>query len=73
MLANKWINFALSAVVAVMGFAATTDWTSLFSAKTAGGITMGVAVLKMVLNLLAPAAGATVAPTTSSLITHQAT
>jgi hypothetical protein len=72
MLVNKWIQFALAAFVALLGFASSFDWTTLVSAKTAGVIVGVIGVFKMLTNAIAPAPGETVAATDGAIITHTA-
>jgi hypothetical protein len=72
MLINKWVQFALAALVALLGFAASFDWTALVSPQTAGVIVGVIGVFKMLTNALAPGAGKTAAATDGSIITHTA-
>jgi hypothetical protein len=72
MLVNKWVQFALAALVAMLGFASSFDWTTLVSAKTAGVIVGIIGVFKMLTNAVAPAAGQTAAATDGTIITHSA-
>jgi len=72
MLTNKWVQFALSLVIALLGYLATVDWTTLLPSK-AGVIVSVIGVAKMILNALAPSANATVIPTGGSVITHTTT
>jgi hypothetical protein len=72
MLVNKWVQFALAALVAMLGFASSFDWTTLVSAKTAGVIVGIIGVFKMLTNAVAPAAGKTAAATDGTIITHSA-
>jgi hypothetical protein len=70
MLLNKWIQFALAALVALLGFAASFDWTSLVSTKTAGIIVGVIGVFKMITNALAPKPSQAVEPTGGAVVTH---
>ncbi|GAC1340044.1 MAG: hypothetical protein NVSMB26_28010 [Beijerinckiaceae bacterium] len=70
MLLNKWVQFALAALVALLGFASSFDWTTLVSAKSAGLIVGIVGVFKMLTNALAPASGQTASATKGALVTH---
>ena len=72
MLTNKWIQFALSAAIALSGSAAAFDWSAVVSSKTAGSIAAGIGLVKMVLNAIAPAAGTVAAPTNGTFVTHTA-
>jgi hypothetical protein len=72
MLVNKWIQFALAALVALLGFASSFDWTTLVSPQTAGVIVGVIGVFKMLTNAIAPAPGKTLAPTDGAIITHTA-
>jgi hypothetical protein len=72
MLVNKWVQFALAALVALLGFAASFDWTTLVSPQTAGVIVGVIGVFKMLTNALAPAPGKTANATDGSIITHTA-
>jgi hypothetical protein len=72
MLINKWVQFALAALVALLGFAASFDWTALVSPQTAGVIVGVIGVFKMLTNALAPGAGKSAAATDGSIITHTA-
>jgi hypothetical protein len=72
MLVNKWVQFALAALVAMLGFASSFDWTTLVSAKTAGVIVGIIGVFKMLTNAVAPAAGKTATATEGTIITHTA-
>ena len=72
MLVNKWVQFALAALVALLGFASSFDWTTLVSPKTAGVIVGVIGVFKMLTNAVAPAAGKSATATDRSIITHTA-
>jgi hypothetical protein len=72
MLINKWVQFALAAFVALLGFAASFDWTTLVSPQAAGTIVGIIGVFKMLTNALAPAPGKAVAATDGAIITHTA-
>ncbi|MBV8848102.1 MAG: hypothetical protein JOZ16_00800 [Methylobacteriaceae bacterium] len=72
MLLNKWVQFALAALVAVLGFASSFDWTTLVSPKTAGVIVGAIGIFKMLTNALAPAPGKTASATDGAIITHSA-
>jgi hypothetical protein len=72
MLINKWVQFALAALVALLGFAASFDWTALVSPQMAGVIVGVIGVFKMLTNALAPGAGKSAAATDGSIITHTA-
>jgi hypothetical protein len=72
MLVNKWIQFALAALVALLGFAGSFDWTTIVSPQAAGVIVGVIGVFKMLTNALAPGAGKTAAATDGALITHTA-
>ena len=72
MLLNKWVQFALAALVAILGFASSFDWTTLVSPKAAGVIVGIIGVFKMLTNALAPAPGKTAAATDDAIITHTA-
>jgi hypothetical protein len=70
MVLNKWIQFALSALLALLGFAASFDWTTLVSVKSAGVIVGIIGVFKMLMNALAPAPSQASTPTGGTIITH---
>jgi hypothetical protein len=70
MLLNKWVQFALAALVALLGFASSFDWTTLVSPKSAGVIVGVIGVFKMLTNAIAPAPGKTAVATDGTLITH---
>jgi hypothetical protein len=72
MLLNKWVQFALAALVALLGFASSFDWTALVAPKTAGVIVGVIGVFKMITNAIAPAPGKTAAATDGAIITHTA-
>ena len=72
MLTNKYLQAALSAGVALFGWASAFDWTTLTSAKTSAGIAGAIGVVKLVLNAVAPAPGALVTPTGGRVVTHTA-
>jgi hypothetical protein len=72
MLLNKWVQFGLAALVALLGFASSFDWTALVSPKTAGVIVGTIGVFKMLTNAIAPAPGKTAAATDGTIITHTA-
>lgn len=72
MLVNKWVQFVLAALVALLGFASSFDWTTVVSPRTAGIIVGVIGVFKMLTNALAPAPGKTAAATDSTIITHTA-
>jgi hypothetical protein len=71
MLVNKWIQFGLSALIGVLGVAAGWDWTAVVGVATAGKVVAGIALVKGVTNILAPAPGTTAAPSSGSVITHK--
>lgn len=70
MLLNKWLQFALAALVALLGFAASFDWTTLVSSKSAGVIVGVIGVFKMITNALAPSTTQVITPTGGSVVTH---
>lgn len=70
MLLNKWIQFALAALVALLGFASSFDWTTLVSAKTAGVIVGVIGVFKMITNAMAPKTTQVIQPTGGTVVTH---
>lgn len=72
MLANKWIQFGLSAAIAFVGVAVGFDWTSVVGQQTGGVIVAALGGVKMVLNSMAPAPGASVVATDGTLVTHKA-
>ncbi len=72
MLVNKWVQFALAALVALLGFASSFDWTTIVSPQSAGIIVGVIGVFKMMTNALAPAPGTGAAPTDGTIITHTA-
>ena len=72
MLLNKWVQFALAALVALLGFAASFDWTTLVSPQAAGTIIGIIGVFKMLTNAVAPAPGKSAAATDGAIITHTA-
>lgn len=71
MLTNKWLQFGLSAVMTVLAGSASLDWSSVISPTHAAGIATGIAAVKAVLNILAPAPNVPVQPTGGLLVTHQ--
>ncbi len=70
MLTNKWLQFGLSAAMAVLAGSASLDWSTVVNPTHAAGIATGIAAVKAVLNLLAPGPRVPVQPTGGSLITH---
>jgi hypothetical protein len=72
---NKWLRFALSAVVALLGaliaWGASYDWTNVVDPKTAGIIVFLIGALKTAYNAFAPAAGTGTVPTDSYIITQR--
>lgn len=70
MLLNKWIQFAMSLIIAVTGWAAAFDWTTIFSQKTAAGIAGTVGVFKLITNALAPSTTQVITPTGGTVVTH---
>lgn len=72
MLTNKYIQTALSAGVALFGWASAFDWTAITSAKTSAGIAGAIGVVKLILNAVAPGPGALVTPTGGTIVTHTA-
>jgi hypothetical protein len=72
---NKWIRFALSASVTILGaliaWGTSYDWTNVVDAKTAGTIVFLIGLLKTAYNAFAPAAGSGTAPTDSYIITQR--
>jgi hypothetical protein len=70
MLTNKWFQLAMSVVMTLMGVLAAFDWTTVLSAKTAGVVVMVFGFIKMILNSISPAPGATVIPTGGAIVTH---
>lgn len=72
MLTNKWIQFAISLLITLDGFAVTFNWLSVTNATVAGAIVAVAGTAKMILNALAPAAGVSITATGNSLITHKA-
>ncbi|MCW6511002.1 hypothetical protein [Lichenifustis flavocetrariae] len=71
MLTNKWIQFGLSAAVAVLTGGASLDWSTILTPTHAAGIAAGIATVKALLNLLAPGPRVPVQPTGGTLITHR--
>jgi hypothetical protein len=69
---QQMVRFGLAALVAVLGFASSCDWTTLVSPKTAGVIVGLIGVFKMLTNAIAPAPGKTAAATDGTIITHTA-
>lgn len=72
MLTNKWIQLAISLLIALDGWAVTFNWVSVTNATLAGAIVGVAGTAKMILNAIEPSAGQTVKPTGNTLITHKA-
>ena len=70
---NKWIQFALSLVIAVTAWAAAFDWTTIFSQKTAASIAGIVAVIKLVTNAIAPSSTQQVVPNGGAIVAQVST
>jgi hypothetical protein len=70
MLTNKWMQFGLNIIIAIMGTIAAFDWTSVVSASTAATIATVIALGKAVMNTLLPSAGQTITPTGGTIVTH---
>lgn len=72
---NKWIRFALSAFVALLGafiaWGASYDWTKVVDAQTAGTIVFIIGLIKTGYSAFAPAAGKATLPTESYIITQR--
>lgn len=71
MLTNKWIQFGLSTALAMLAGGASLDWSAILTPAHAAGVASGIAAVKAVLNLLAPAPGMPVQPTGGAVITHR--
>ena len=63
---NKWVMFGLSLLTALLGFAVSFDWTTLFSAKTAGIIVAVIGMVKMVTSTMLPHIGSNVTATVTT-------
>jgi hypothetical protein len=72
---NKWIRFALAAVVAILGgliaWGQTYDWTQIVSKETAGTIVFLIGLLKTAYTAFAPSSGKGTAPTDGYIITQR--
>ena len=70
MLANKWINVALGAAVALLGYFGTIDWNTLEPSE-AGAILSAIGVLKLIIGAIMPPNGqAVIVKTGGSILTH---
>jgi hypothetical protein len=72
---NKWIRFALSAFVAILGaliaWGTSYDWTKVVDPQTAGTIVFIIGLIKTAYAAFAPSAGSGTAPTDSYIITQR--
>jgi hypothetical protein len=72
---NKWLRFALSAFVALLGaliaWGLDYDWTKVVDAKTAGTIVFVIGLLKTAYAAFAPSSGSGSLPTDSYIITQR--
>lgn len=73
---NKWVRFALSAVLfglgAIITFALQYDWSSIVGPEKAGIAVAVISVVKMAYECFAPSSDKTVKPTGGTIITHRA-
>jgi hypothetical protein len=72
---NKWLRFALSALVAILGaliaWGLKYDWTKIVDAQTAGTIVFLIGLVKTAYVAFAPASGSGSLPTDSYIITQR--
>lgn len=72
---NKWVRFALAAVVALLGaligWGLDYDWTKVVDPVTAGRIVCAIGVIKTLYTAFAPSSGSGSLPTDSYIITQR--